>query len=191
METTPKEVKGVFNYVKRFFPELELVVFNRQGQWNYMDADMKSISFSNTNIDEGILSSAVDSITEFPFVYQPKGVLDEDKETDNNVLIAEFLQYKFDVGCGMFYIPFLKEDFNCDAMKFSYDWNWIMKAVEHINLLDDYEYSVTILTMDCEIKNSKMETIVSIDCQYNPDELINSVYEAVVGFVKWYNEQNK
>jgi hypothetical protein len=111
--------------------------------------------------------------------------------TENNKLIANFLSKETcfrDLGDG--YLKPLKVYSDKD-FAFHKDWNWIMKAVECINLLDDYEYSVTILTMDCYIKNSKMEWIVSIDCKYNPDELINSVYEAVVEFIKWYNQNGK
>jgi hypothetical protein len=45
--------------------------------------------------------------------------------------------------------------------------------------------------MDCYISDNKGKKIVSIDCKYNVDELKKSVYEAVVKFIKWYNEQTK
>lgn len=74
--------------------------------------------------------------------------------------------------------------------KYHSSWDWLMPVVLKINTMDNFDYSVKIFTMDCQIENSKGEIIARCECKYNPDELINSVWEAVVEFIKWYNQNN-
>lgn len=62
-------------HVKSIFPSVTMVVFNNQGRWQYMDACFGSPKFDD-RIDVSILEEAVDSIYEFPFIY------DESKEDD-------------------------------------------------------------------------------------------------------------
>ena len=102
---------------------------------------------------------------------------------EGNKLIAEFVTEEPEV---------LKQDLKragtLESMQYHESWDWLMPVVEKINLLDEYEYSVTIYTMDCHIQDKKGNTVISIDCKNTVDELIKSVYEAVVEFIKWYNE---
>lgn len=69
-------------------------------------------------------------------------------------------------------------------------WAWIMPVVEEINIRDDYRFSVTILSMDVQIfDNVNNKLIFESDAKWQPDELLQSIYEAVVEFIKWYNKQ--
>lgn len=70
---------------------------------------------------------------------------------------------------------------------FNSSWSWLMPVVLKINTMDDFQYSVTIFTMDCKIENQKGEIISICECENDPDRLINSVWKAVVEFIKWYN----
>lgn len=109
----------------------------------------------------------------------------------DNILLAEFMGFKFTKEYNPYWItPHSNKNWSSkiELLQFDSDWNWLMEVVQKINLLDNFEYSVNIYTMDCYITDSKMNKIVSIDCKYNVNELINSVYEACVEFVKWYNK---
>jgi hypothetical protein len=63
-----KELETAFNHVKKFFPELEIVAFNKYGQWCYMDANFEVFKFGD-EIDQGILEIAADSILELPYIF--------------------------------------------------------------------------------------------------------------------------
>jgi hypothetical protein len=66
-------------------------------------------------------------------------------------------------------------------------WDWLMHVVQKINLLDDYRYTVYIASMDTKIEdNITGNVIVDINCKHSVDELIQSVYKAVVEFIKEY-----
>jgi hypothetical protein len=90
----------------------------------------------------------------------------------NNKLIAEFMG-----GCE----PEEFEEYNTD-------WNWLMQVVEKINTSD---YTVEIHSMDTRIYNNNTGKIIfQSECKWQTHELLNSVYEAVVEFIKWYNKNN-
>lgn len=72
------------------------------------------------------------------------------------------------------------------------NWNWLMPIVMQINIIDNYRYTIQINSMDVYIyDNLKGGYIFMSECKWQPDELLNSVYEAIVEFIKWYNKQNK
>lgn len=111
---------------------------------------------------------------------------------EKNIIIAGFLGYTIDKGNPEFFKYLDKHGFKyikIDSLNFSTDWSLLMKAVQHINLLEDYRFSVTIQTMDCFITDAKDNTtVVSVDCINDVVDLINSVYEAVVEFIEWYEK---
>ena len=75
--------------------------------------------------------------------------------------------------------------YNTNTMKFHESWDWLMSVVEMINLLDDYRYTFLISSMDTQIvDNITNDVIVEVSCKHSVDELIKSVYEAVVEFIK-------
>ena len=125
---------------------------------------------------------------------------------ENNKLIAEFLNWEFDDLSETFETPFLKlvdskafgdEQFSCKLqdfeLEFHTDWNWLMSVVEKIENLQDENncaiYNVQIEQSFTEIiDNHTSETIIyDIDA----DSKIEAVYNTVIEFIKWYNEQNK
>ena len=115
--------------------------------------------------------------------------MSEQEIIKGNALIAEFMGFEFFKSLGYTTLNFdetLRLKYLRD-FKFHSSWNWLMPVVLKINTMDNFDYSVKIFTMDCQIENSKGEIIARCECKYNPDELINSVWEAVVEFIKWYN----
>ena len=139
--------------------------------------------------------------------------MSEQEIIEGNKLIAEFME-SYDIGGEIKFIYTLNEPFPLskeictesnileeiinEVEEFGTElspsitwyhnsWDWLMPVVLKINTMDNFDYSVKIFTMDCQIENSKGEIIARCECKYNPDELINSVWEAVVEFIKWYN----
>ena len=128
-----------------------------------------------------------------------------DNITENNKLIAEFLDWEFDDLSETFETPFLKlvdphafgdEQYSCKLqdfeLEFHSDWNWMMRVVEKIENLQDENncaiYNVQIEQCFVEIIiNHTSETIVEVDS----NSKIQAVYNACVEFIKWYNKQNK
>ena len=124
-----------------------------------------------------------------------------DNITENNKLIAEFL-VKNEGGLvkleenifstiDEFEIP---DDYlTLKDLKYHKDWNWLMSVVEKIENLQDENncaiYNVQIEQSFTEIiDNHTSETIIyDIDA----DSKIEAVYNIVIEFIKWYNEQNK
>jgi len=128
------------------------------------------------------------------------------KTIENNKIIAEFLDWEFDDLSETFETPFLKlvdpnafgnEQYSCKLqdfeLEFHSDWNWLMRVVEKIENLQDENncaiYNVQIEQSFTEIiDNNTYETIIyNIDA----DSKIEAVYNTVIEFIKWYNEQNK
>ena len=66
-------------------------------------------------------------------------------------------------------------------------WDRIMPVVTYINMIDDYAFTVRIESMDVTIYESDGGIFYSTACKYQPDELLYSVYEAVIWFIDWYN----
>lgn len=67
-----KELAKAFRKVKKHFPSVAIVVFNKQGQWNYMDENFRSFNFGN-KIDFDVLNDASNSVYNkygYPYVYQ-------------------------------------------------------------------------------------------------------------------------
>ena len=93
---------------------------------------------------------------------------------DGNKLIAEFMGIEYGDGITPHY---------------HFNWNELMPVVEKINLLDDYRYTVLIGSMDTQIVNNiTNDVIVEVSFKYSVDELIESVYDAVVEFIKQKKE---
>ena len=124
---------------------------------------------------------------------------------ENNKLIAEFMGLKPKMESPDVYvfndIPYfsVRENNPEDVMnaivkysKYDSDWNWLMSVVEKINTIDEDRFTVQIFSMDTYIYDSKDRNfIIKTELIYNPDELIKSVYNTCVEFIKWYNKQNK
>ena len=129
------------------------------------------------------------------------------KTEENNKLIAEFMEFKQCKGIrsesGKYFDYWAKENFSCieeqeiqiesewgyglveqdllfaEQLKFHKDWNWLMEVVEKI-----YQ---TNLYYDKYIDfNSSMFSSGKIELSTNKE----SVYNACVEFIKWYNENS-
>jgi len=66
---TTLAVKTAFNHVKEKHPTLSMVIFDKEGKWQYMDEDFESFKFDES-IDVGLLEDASDSIPVLPYIYQ-------------------------------------------------------------------------------------------------------------------------
>ncbi len=66
-----KKIEKAFKHVKKHFPTLAIVVFNKQGQWCYMDENFNAFDFENSAIEQSILEDASDEVEILPFIYQP------------------------------------------------------------------------------------------------------------------------
>lgn len=128
---------------------------------------------------------------------------------ENNKLIAEFLNFKSTDKCfisetGRYYDFYANPKFSCikeqeiqiesewgfglveqdflfvEDLKFHSDWNWLMEVVGKIYEIDLY-YDKYIDYNSSMISSGKITL----------GTRINRVYEQVVEFIKWYNEQNK
>lgn len=114
--------------------------------------------------------------------------------TENNRIVAEFMGWKERTDPTERWLGQWKDKkFQLHKILFfDTDWNWLMEVVEKINVIDDYRYTVQINSMDTYIHDLKNGGFIfQSDMKWQPNELINSVYEAVVEFIKWYNQQNK
>jgi retron-type reverse transcriptase len=97
---------------------------------------------------------------------------------EENKLIAEFMGY-IDNGCseeGFLIHPKTNYDVEINNLMFHSDWNWLMEVVDKIS--SELHYSI----------NATLEFLSE---EQNRDGLygIKDVYEAVVEYVKLYNEQ--
>ena len=105
--------------------------------------------------------------------------METNNTTENNKLIAEFMGLPLDDKYPNYLSHWVK--------RYDLEWGALMPVVEKINLLGDYDYSITIMTMDCTIMDKQGKIIAACECENIVDELIKSVYKAVVEFINWYN----
>lgn len=119
--------------------------------------------------------------------------------TVNNILLANFLGWEFNVDSGMFKVPHLNEEFNLDSLQFHSDWNWLMLVVEKIENLGMLfkvsrwrEDEVLLNGYWCTISDS-FSGVEFADSAYIDDTetRIEAMYLACIPFVKWYNNENK
>ena len=113
------------------------------------------------------------------------------KTIENNKIIAEFLSVKIhpcETIENFKFLPIeergLYNGYFIDELKYHEDWNWLMVVVEKIESLG---YRIEIVKHICRIYLSNKETIIISE---NTPK-IEAVYNAVVEFIKWYNNQNK
>ena len=115
----------------------------------------------------------------------------------NNILIAEFMEFHRDTedlylidnynlrSENQFQATYVRE------MKFHTSWDWLMSVVEKIESLVDEKgcaiYNVVIQQCFVEIiENHTSDEIVNLDRDNKKD----AIYDAVVEFIKYYNENN-
>lgn len=112
--------------------------------------------------------------------------------TENNKLIAEFMGYALYEGYSYIvphYDSYVGVDGNMHetpihhihSLKFHTSWDWLMPVVHKI--VADYEFNEQEELSDNEYRESLMDIV--------PFGIISDVYESVVEFIKWYNENKK
>lgn len=100
--------------------------------------------------------------------------------TENNVLIAEFLGMHIFNFKGVAYVDNAGEltaNVVDDLEAFCYDWNWIMRAVEKIESFKGNRDVIHWSRNNWTIFDLKLT-----ECK------IQTVYNACIEFIKWYNE---
>ena len=102
---------------------------------------------------------------------------------EDNKLIAEFMGYEPNEN-GIYPIICQNEGkgWHLETMKFHYDWNWLMTVVEKIESLG---VVVEIRENVCYIETSQGNYTSELE-----ETKIQATYKAVVGFIKWYNNNN-
>lgn len=64
----PFEVCVALDHVRSHYPEVVMVVFNREGRWQYMSSDFDAPTFG-PEIDVGILEDAANAVSDLPAVF--------------------------------------------------------------------------------------------------------------------------
>lgn len=102
------------------------------------------------------------------------------KTEETNKLIAEFMGLKKDSPNINWYYDLKKSRyFQENELLYHSDWNWLMEVVKKIFQTDLY-YDKYIDFNSSMIDSGKIELSTNIQ----------NVYNQVVEFIKWYNEQN-
>lgn len=101
--------------------------------------------------------------------------------TENNKLIAEFMGYINTTPTDKDFNIY--ENKNGDmleamSMKYHSSWDWLMPVIQKIYLMDEYDKWIDTLGMFAS----------SIQNSLGSASLLHT-YEAVVEFIKWYNQQ--
>lgn len=110
---------------------------------------------------------------------------------EKNRLIAEFMGWSSNESRTVYYEPTDKiqgiSGFDVANLRFHTSWDWLMPVVVHINATT--EYTFVIQAMDCYVYDvNSGNQITQPSMKHQPDELINSVYETLIQFIEWYNE---
>ena len=117
------------------------------------------------------------------------------KTIENNKIIAEFLSVKIHP---FKFIPIeergLYNGYFIDELKYHEDWNWLMVVVEKIESLEIFDrmgrFNINTKNFD-ENYTSFITDKDEYFIQCEGDTKIEAVYNAVLEFIKWYNNQNK
>lgn len=125
----------------------------------------------------------------------------------NNKLIAEFMGYSIlqysSNNNPVYNIPVRKEDqpgigYVPEFMKYHSSWDWLMSVVEKIESIKDdtlpylsfsqNNFCVSIRNGFCEIISGDFLTTFDEFNRHTGAAKIAATYNAVVEFIKWYNE---
>ena len=105
---------------------------------------------------------------------------------NNNKLIAEFLGMTTHHNDKNILILNTKDGndiISVDDLKYHTDWNWLMQVIDKIE--KEYRFSILISWQHCVIESNSCEFRIEKDS----DTKLKATYNAVVEFIKWYNEQ--
>jgi hypothetical protein len=111
----------------------------------------------------------------------------QEEINENNKLIAEFAGFHPSEDPIMknkgFYVRNNGEIFKLNEMRYHSSWDWLMPVVEEIENIG-YVYNTKFGA--CCIANDHGKTIVTFEGYSSMN--INTIYELVIKFIKWYNE---
>lgn len=116
----------------------------------------------------------------------------EDEIIEGNKLIAEFMGYKR-IGNSTWKYQYWtngSRSYHDDTIKYNTSWDWLMEVVEKIETSADQDTGhceVTITENNCRIH--RFSYVKEFIKTYNSGSKIMAVWEAVVLFIKWYNDQ--
>ena len=123
------------------------------------------------------------------------------KTIENNKIIAEFLSVKIhpcETIENFKFLPIeergLYNGYFIDELKYHEDWNWLMVVVEKIESLEIFDRMgrFNINTKNFDENYTSFITDKDEDfIQCEGETKIEAVYNAVVEFIKWYNNQNR
>jgi len=115
----------------------------------------------------------------------------------NNKLMAEFMGFQ-STSLGWFdneeHLINVEKDNTFDDLKFHSDWNWLMEVVGKIQLLDivhdnTRNYDNVFKEWQCTFSPSYKTHDFGYIVGKSKNSEIESVYNACVEFIKWYNKQ--
>ena len=108
--------------------------------------------------------------------------------SENNKLIAKFMGiYHYRRGV---YEMFVFEDDNHRTeidLYYHSDWNWLMEVIEFIE--SSPRFDVQILQYGAIILDEQVEVVNNV-ADFSFSCKIEHTYDAVVKFIKWYNDNN-
>ena len=109
---------------------------------------------------------------------------------EGNRLIAEFMGYKQRENGGLFWGNDGLGGLYPKDLKYHSSWDWLMPVVEKIQHLEDelpvkIDFQIHLLgAVELYIDYKRVFAMTA----FEPGTLINAVYEAILEFIKWYNE---
>jgi hypothetical protein len=113
---------------------------------------------------------------------------------EDNKLIAEFMGFQqttlgwYDAEETLIRVEI---DNTFDTLRFDTDWRWLMRVVDRIESIEDGKYDVNILkngTIIVDYGAGGMSICNNVG-KIGYDEKIEHTYQAVVDFIKWYNQK--
>jgi len=124
-----------------------------------------------------------------------KGIKANQRKTlvENNKLIAEFMGYEIREKGGkldkyiVWFFPLLNEEKQPNTLFFHTSWDWLMPVVEKIESFEHIEHTVNIVYHSCDIEDYSLPGN-GIAVNETAKTKKEATYNAVVRFIKWYNE---
>ena len=121
---------------------------------------------------------------------------------ENNRLIAEFMGYEFKLVKNPTIdrdgVSHIKDEATVIDGKLYFDnnlryhssWDWLMPVVDKIESIDDGAFDINILKNGTQIFEYQADGKVIVDNvgMISFEDKIEHVFEAVIEFIKWYNE---
>lgn len=111
---------------------------------------------------------------------------------EGNRAIAEFMELETctdpdHVNDKCYAVPYAKGYHRAKQLQYHSSWDWLMPVVEKIEKLSgDEQFQVQIIIGDCYISTNNS----GIYFQVVGNKKIDSVWQAIIQFIQWYNTYN-